>query len=63
MQVDKYDLLLRKSHLQKNLPPLSLTRLGPHDLEDHLQHLQALGVTQREKEKCWSRFYRMYNWN
>ncbi|NIP28980.1 MAG: hypothetical protein GWN55_16615 [Phycisphaerae bacterium] len=63
MQVNKYDLLLRKTHLSWKLPPLRLTRLGPLDLEDHLLHLQALGVNQREKEQYWSRFIRMYNWN
>lgn len=63
MQANKYDLLLRKAYLKNILPPLRLTRLGTHDLEDHLLQLQALGVNRREKEQCWSRFFRMYNWN
>jgi len=58
----KYDILLRKTHLHKFLPPLRLTRLTAVDLGDHLTHLDPQ-LPQRQKELCWSRFFREFQWN
>lgn len=63
MQIDKYDKLLRRQFLNKEMPPLRLTRFEIPEATDHLKLLREMGLPRRSVEECWSRFLKTFRWN